>query len=267
MKKIFKKCLVAGLVLMAVAGLGACSKKSSGPSPLVAQSERIAAELGKMAEDSPMYLESAGASYAEGILSVNIGYADPYVHVGDYSQALVEYVVSSWLKSHGGPDLDTTLNTLSAENGSLKITLTGVDGDSKEYTIGAARLKKLLVLKPSELSFSTVKDNVAILMEARADVYGSTYKAEESSFEFSTGFAQYTLVFESASVYSNLTQDSLRGRYQKVLHEQYDSYGACAPFIEDVLKSLGIEGYRFVYEAKNDESKTLKAALPWRLFE
>ena len=79
MKKIFKKCLVAGLVLMAVAGLGACSKKSSGPSPLVAQSERIAAELGKMAEDSPMYLESAGASYAEGILSVNIGYADPYV--------------------------------------------------------------------------------------------------------------------------------------------------------------------------------------------
>lgn len=267
MKKIFKKCLLAGMVFLAAAGLGSCSKKSSEPSALIAQSERIGGELGKIAEESPMYLENAGASYADGVLSVAVSFADPYVAVNDFSQELVEYVVSSWLKTHLGADLDTTLNTLSAEKGSLKITLTGVDGASKEFSISSARLKKLLVLKPSELNFSVVKDNAAMLMEKRCEAYKEAYKALEASFEFSTGFAQYTLVFESATQYSNLTQDSLRGRYQKILKDQYESYGACAPIIGEVLKSLGVEGYRFVYEARNDESKTLKAALPWRLFE
>jgi len=257
---------MVGMVLLVAAGLGSCSKKSSGPSALIAQSERIDGELGKIAEESPMYLEDAGASYAEGVLSVNVVFADPIVNVADYSRELVEYVVSTWLKSHPGADLDTTLNTLSSEQGSLKITLTGVDGASKDFTIASARLKKLLVLKPSELNFSAVKDNAALLMEARCSLYKDAYKAVEASFEFSTGFAQYTLVFESATQYSNLTQDSLRGRYQKALKDQYESYGACSLIICDVLKSLGIEGYRFVYESPNDRSKTLKAALPWRLF-
>ncbi len=267
MKKIFKKCLVAGVIILAAAGLGSCSKKSSEPSALIAQSERISGELGKIAEESPMYLESAGADYADGVLSVNIEYSDPYAVVGDYSQELVEYIVSLWLKSHLGADLDTTLNTLSTEQGSLKITLVGADGASKEFTISSARLKKLLVLKPSELNFSAVKDNVALLMEHRGGLYEEEYKAVDGSFCFATGFAQYTLVFESAAQYSNLTQDSLRGRYQKALKHQYEGYGACAPIITDLLKSLGVEGYRFVYEAKNDESKSLKAALPWRIFE
>lgn len=267
MNKIFKKCLVAGMIILAAAGLGSCSKKSSEPSALIAQSERISGELSKIAEESPMYLESAGASYADGVLSVDIKYSDPLAAVGDYSQALVEYVVSIWLKGHLGADLDTTLNTLSSEQGSLKITLGGADGTSKEFTISSARLKKLLVLKPSELNFSAVKDNVALLMERRSSLYGEEYKAEDASFSFTTGFAQYTLVFESATQHSNLTQDSLRGRYQKALKDQYENYGACAPVITELLKSLGVEGYRFVYEAKNNESKTLKAALPWRLFE
>ena len=124
-----------------------------------------------------------------------------------------------------------------------------------------------MVLKPSELGFSEVKDNVALIMEKRCAEYKDAYKATEASFEITGGFAQYTLVFESASMFSNLNQDSLRGRYQKVLQAQYANYGECAPFVTDIIKSLGIDGYRFVYEGANDASKTLKAALPWRLFE
>lgn len=66
-------------------------------------------------------------------------------------------------------------------------------------------------------------------------------------------------------MYANLTQDSLRGRYQGILRAQFDVYGACAPMAYELVKSLGIEGYRFVYEA--DGGKTLKAALPWRIIE
>lgn len=265
MKKIISKFIIAGAALLATAGLGACSQKSSGPSPLVAESERIGGELAKIAEESPMYIDSATTAYADGVLSINIAFADPQVAVADYSQALVEYMVSQWLKSHLGAGLDTTLNTLSAEDGSLKITLKSADGTANEYTIGHARLKKLLTLKPSELNFSAVKDNVALLMEKRCQEYKDKYKASECTFEFSTGFAQYTLTFESGTMYANLTQDSLRGRYQGILRAQFDVYGACAPMAYELVKSLGIEGYRFVYEA--DGGKTLKAALPWRIIE
>ena len=103
-------------------------------------------------------------------------------------------------------------------------------------------------------------------MEKRAEAYREAYKAENAEFAFEAGFAQYELVFANASAYSNLTQDSLRGRYQNVLRAQYDSYGECRGLIEGVLESLGIEGYRFVYTDKND-TKTLKAALPWRIIQ
>lgn len=267
MKKIFRNCLAAAAVLLAAVTMASCSTKSSTPSALIEQSQRIDGELSSLAANSPHYLAKAGAAYADGILSVDITFADAAVVPADYSQALVEYAVSAWLKTHLGVNLDTTLNTLSAEKGSLKITLAGADGTTKDFTIGSARLKKLLVIKPSELGFSEVKDNVALIMEKRCAEYKDAYKATEASFEITGGFAQYTLVFESASMFSNLNQDSLRGRYQKVLQAQYANYGECAPFVTDIIKSLGIDGYRFVYEGANDASKTLKAALPWRLFE
>lgn len=265
--KIIAKTFMVAAVALTAAAFGSCSQKSSEPSALVAQSERIGDELSTLVEESPMYLDSASVSYADAELTVSIGFADAVMNPGDFSQALVEYVVSVWMKNHLGAGLDTTLNTLSDEKGTLKVVLTGADGNVNTFTVGAARLKKLLVLKPSELNFSVVKDNVNLIMDKRCAAYADEYNARECSYEISTGFAQYTLVFASASAYANLTQDSLRGRYQKVLTEQYDSYGACAPIITEVLQSLGMEGYRFVYETADNPSKTLKAALPWRLFE
>lgn len=266
MTKITKTIAAAAVALTATA-FASCSQKSSEPSALVAESERIGGEFATLVEESPMYLDSASVTYADAELTVSIGFSDPIIAPADCSQALVEYFVSVWLKSHLGQGLDTTLNTLSAEKGSLKIIITGADGSSASYTIAAARLKKLLTLKPSELNFSAVKDNVNLLMEKRCAAYAEQYKASACTYEFSTGFAQYTLTFTSATAYANLTQDSLRGRYQKVLTEQYDNYGGCSSILTDVLRSLGFEGYRFVYEEKDNPAKTLKAALPWRLFE
>ncbi|GFI13559.1 hypothetical protein IMSAGC008_01092 [Muribaculaceae bacterium] len=257
---------LAAAALFGSAAFTGCSSKSSTPSELVAQSERMAGEMADMAENSPMYLDSVSVAYADGTLNVAVTFADTIVDVEDYSDALIEYVVAYYIKQRPGQNLDTVLNTLSAENGSLKITLANPQGDRKECTIGASRLKKLFFMKPSELNPAQVKSDIANIMEKRAEAYREAYKAENAEFAFEAGFAQYELVFANASAYSNLTQDSLRGRYQNVLRAQYDSYGECRGIIEGVLESLGIEGYRFVYTDKND-TKTLKAALPWRIIQ
>ena len=264
MKTTLQSVFVA-LATVCVLALGACSGKSTEPSLLIAQSERLGGELAKIAEDSPLYLDSISTGYADGVLTVEIAFADPDVAVADYSQALVEYIVSLWIKNHPGADLDTTLNTLSAEDGSLRIVLKGASGETKDFSIGHARLKKLYTLKPSELNFSAVKDNVYQIMDSRCKAYQEQYKATGCSFDFSGGFAQYTLTFTSATTYSNLTQDSLRGRYQLILRKNFDRYGASVDMVYALLNSLGVEGYRFVYEAEG--GRTLKAALPWRIIQ
>ena len=149
MKKIFRNCLAAAAVLLAAVTMASCSTKSSTPSALIEQSQRIDGELSSLAANSPHYLAKAGAAYADGILSVDITFADAAVVPADYSQALVEYAVSAWLKTHLGVNLDTTLNTLSAEKGSLKITLAGADGTTKDFTIGSARLKSCWYSNPA----------------------------------------------------------------------------------------------------------------------
>lgn len=156
------------LCIALVACMVSCGKKAQGPSPLIAQAERLDGTLGTLAEESPMYLQSASAEYLDAVLTVDIDFADPTVHVGEISDALVQYVVAQYLKAHPGADLDIVLNTLSQENGSLNIVLSDSYGEAKEYTIAAARLKKLYQLKPMELSFNDVKTNVSDIMEARS---------------------------------------------------------------------------------------------------
>lgn len=257
--------LFAGVI--ALAGLCSCGgSKSSEPSALVSQSLRLNGELKTLAEESPMFLESIDVEYSDGVLGVSIAFSDATIETEDISEALVQFVLAQYLKNHTGANLDEILNTLSKEQGSLKITLTDVDSESREYTIGAARLKKLLTLKPMELNYSEVRTNVTDLLDERCEAYKEMYNAEEVEFEVLGGFAQYTLTFEKASTFAQLKQSQLTGRYQKVLQERYEEFGACRPMVEELLRSLSIDGYRYVYIDKN-KTKTLSAALPWRLFD
>lgn len=255
-----KKTFLIAAALIAVL-LGSCTDK--GPSPLVEQAERLQSELTPLAADSPMYLDSIKVSYADAAMTVAISFADPAVNPDDYSQALVEYVVAQYLKAHPGAGLDAVLNGLSDEDGALDIVLTGRSGSSRTYTIGHRRLKQLYRQRPMELNFNEVKNNVAALMAARCNAYRLGVNATDATFAIDGGFAQYTLTFASASAFSNQTQGSILGRYLPGLREQYENYGACRPMIEELLRSLGIDGYRFIYTTP-DGSESKRAAAPWR---
>lgn len=256
-----KKTILLATALISVLLFGACSKA---PSPLIAQAERLQTELAPVATDSPMYLDSITVKYADAVLTVTIAFADPAVNPDDYSQALVEYVVAQYLKSHPGADLDAVLNGLSEEEGSLDIVLAGRSGAPRTYTIGSRRLKQLFRLRPMELNFNEVKTNVSSIMAGRCNQYRLGVNAAETTFAIDGGFAQYTLTFASPSAFSNQSQGSIVGRYLPGLREQYESYGACRPMIEETLRSLGIDGYRFVYTTAEGEP-SLRAAVPWRM--
>lgn len=249
-----------------VGGLASCGGASNTPSPLIAQSERIGGELATLVEGSPMFLQSADVNYADGVLGVSIAFSDSAIEVEDCSDALVQYVLAQYLKAHGGPDLDVVLNTLTDEEGSLKLTLVDSKANSREYTVNAARLKHLVRTKPMELSYNDVRTNVMDILDERCDALEQQYKAEDAEFTIKGGFAQYTLTFARPSAFSHLNQASLRGRYLKDLKAQYENYGACRAMVEELLQSLSIDGYRYVYTDKN-ETKVLNAAIPWNLID
>ncbi len=262
----FAFCAVAVCVAAVAisASFYSCSSKSSDPSPLIAQSERLAGELGELVYNSPMYLDSVNVDYSEGRLSIGIGFSDPIVNVNSYGQPLVEFVVSQYMKSHNTSDVVEIINALLDEKGKFVVSLYDRHGNTKAFEIPAARMKKLLELKPMELNYSEVRTNVCDLLDERCALYKNAYKADSVEFDFIGGFAQYTLTFKTASTFSNLNQNSLRGRYQNILREQYDNYGACRPIIEDLLKEMKIDGYKFVYTDESD-SKVLRAAVPWKI--
>lgn len=266
MKNTLNKLAVGAAMALAVFAASCTGKSTSAEPPaLVAQAEKLDGKFNNIAENSPMFLDSARVAYADGTLAVRMVFATAPVDM--VSQELVEYTVSRWIKANPGADLDEILNTLSAEKGSLKIELASTGNTGKEFTISAARLKKLLVLKPSELSFPQVKANVEEILAQSCAAYAAEYRALNAEFEVASSFAQYTLTFASANAYANLKQDSLRGRYQNVLRAQYENYGDCEHFIIDLLKSLNIDGYRFVYKTADGAGRELTAGLPWRIIE
>lgn len=257
---------ILAVSVIAVAGaFGACSGNSSEAAVLEPQAERINTELETLATDSPEFLADAMCAFADNTLRVDVELADSTIRATAVSQPLAEFVVSMWLKDHPTKDLETVLNSLSKAKGNMVLTLTDFSGEKSTYTITAQRLKKLFTGKPSELGFSEAKANVLDILDTRCAAYAATYRARECTFQLMGGFAQYSLVFGSKSAYANLTQDSLRGRYQKQLRAKYATFGACAPIIKQLLSELGIEGYRFVYETADSPSDELRAALPWKI--
>ncbi len=259
----FKTFHLIAVLTLCVLGLASCGKSAKEPSALIAQSERINDELTALADQSPAFLEAATASYADGVLTVDIVFSDENVKVNDCSDALVQFVVAQYIKSHTGKDLDTVLNTLLEENGKMEVKITGADGATRSCDIAAKRLAQLLKLKPMELGYNDARADVLAMLDARCAGYKDQYKAVGAEFEVKGNFAQYTITFEKATAYANLNQASLTGRYLKELKRQYEDYGACRPMVEDLLKSLSIEGYRFIYTDVKD-TKTLSAGIPWR---
>lgn len=148
----------------------------------------------------------------------------------------------------------------------MKITLSAPGQSSREYTVSSLRLKQLVTLKNSELNFAEVRSAVIDMLAKRCGAYREAVNAQDASFDYSGKFAQYTLVFKDARAFANQNPGTMQGRYRKVLREQYEMYGECRTFVEDLLKSLQFDGYRFVYTDAAG-NKEIKAAIAWRYIE
>lgn len=256
-------CRLATAAILGASLLWSCGSKNSGPSPLEAQADRISLELAEDVDSSPMFLSAASASYSEGKLTYSFTFCDSIIHVKDYSEALVQFYVAQELKKNPGKNLDEILNTLSKEQGSLEITLSDVYGDSRTYSISSSRLKQLFKQSPMQLGFQEVKANVLEILASSAMEYRNRADATDATFALSNGFATYTLTFPKATAYGHMSQGSLMGRYLTILKPRYEAFGSYRESIEELMRSLQIDGYRFVYTTPDDK-KPLKTTIPWR---
>lgn len=243
--------------------LAACSGNSKEEAILADKCSELNMQFMHLAKGAPDFIESLACEYAAPNLLVNLK-LDSDINPDEYSQALVEYVVANYIRSNAGQMMDAIVNGINRTKGSLSITVTNSNMEAKEFTIGHARLVQLVQKKNSELNFNDVKENVVRLLEMDCKEYMGPVDATSCTFAMANGFAQYTLTFKNAQAFGNQTTGTILGRYIPVMQKQYARYGAASSLVIDVLKSLQIDGYRFVYTDEK-ETKKISSALPWKL--
>lgn len=265
---VITRTLAAALMTL---GLWSCTPKSDSPSPLIAQSERLDGVFSELAEKSADFLDSASVKYADKALSFSFYFAPKAVDVAIIDEALVQFVMSEYMKANTGPNLDEIVNTLTKEEGKMVVKLAG-DGAEKSFDVSASRVRNLIKLKPMELNFAAAKENFADLMAAHAAYYTeyadkqNAKTVEPAEFGIVAGFAQYTFTFDNVSAYKALKQSQLTGRFMPAVNESMLHLGECRPIVEDLMKTFGIEGYRFIFANKKDE-KILRAAITWSMIK
>ncbi|MDE6311356.1 MAG: hypothetical protein K2L96_06010 [Muribaculaceae bacterium] len=264
MKLSLKNIAGAAIIAAACALPTACSQKA--PSELVPVVNMLDKNLCDMAKNNPLLLNEASASLDSitSDVTVAVSFCDSIFNVDMMSDALVEYYTAQQLKDNPGKNLDAFLNTMSADEGTLTVTMSDVYGHTRSYAMSGARLKQLFKSAPMQLSFNDVKNNVVEILSSRCDFYKDAANAQSCSFDIENGFATYTLAFSRESNYANLTQGSLKGRYLHFLTPAYQNMGELAAPVQEMLKTLQIDGYRFVYTTTDGKGKELRAAIPWR---
>lgn len=255
---------IVALTLILGLAFNSCAKKE--PSALIPLVDKLNLDLMSDAENSPMFLSEATADIDSltSVITIKVDFCDSIINVEKISDAIVQYYTAQQLKEHPGEDLNVFLNTLSLEKGSMNLVLADVYGHSREYTMDASRLKQLYKLTPMQLNFNEVKENVLDIFEEQCDFYKGAARALDCTFELKNGFAEYTLTFEKEQDYANLNQGSLKGRYLHFLQPRYEDFQGFRYPIVEFLKSLQIDGYRFVYVTKDGKGKELRSAIPWR---
>lgn len=240
-----------------------CGSGAKDKAILAEQASRLNISYSALIQDS-QFVRSISFAVDDKDLKVDVVFKNDQVNVEDFSHALVKYALAQWLKGHTGADLDEILNALGRLQGELELTLTDADGDSCDFDFNSAELKHMVRLRPMELDFNEVRANVQRLMTDRCDFYKDLVHGSAASFRFKGGFAEYTITFPNKSDYRNYTQAKMAGTFSAVLRPQYKNYGAFKPFVEELLQSLQIEGYRFIFTTGNNADE-LRSAIPWRL--
>lgn len=260
--KINKSLLTVLAVVLLV--LCACSTTPK-ESPLAAIADNLNLEMAKTVEQAPEFLDSVNVSYSDGIFTVKAALADSLIDVRQCGEALVEYFTALELKRHPGKNLDDFVNTITKEEGSFEIILSGTTGDSRTYTIGASRLRNLVKLSPSQLGYQEARANVLEILASRVAFYRADANAQDAEFEVANKFASYTIVFANTRKFANQTPGTLKSHYLKILHPRYEAFGPYEATVKEMLKSMQIDGYRFIYaNGTGKDAQGIKVALPWR---
>lgn len=255
-KSIFALLLTAGL--MAVS----CSK-SKDNATLSAEATWLNAQLSTDAATAATVVEKCTAFYGnDGVMTVDIVFGENGLSASQLKPELIDFGVACYLKDMPEAHMADMLNNLSEVEGSLKIKATDAAGDTISHDIPAMKLKQLYRKNYSELGFSAAKSALSDILGASADALAQQVNATSCSFSTSRGFAEYTLTFPRATAYTQVTQGSLAGRYLPALHQKYLQMGNFEAYAQTVCKRLGIDGYRYIYEAAEGD-RTVRAALTW----
>lgn len=259
MKKLLLTLSAAMLVI-----LSSCTG-SKQPSALEGLCEVLNAEFNDVARNDYMLFNDFTVNYADSKVTVTVSFANGTYCPDDFGDALVQFIVSQYLKEHTGERLDTFVNTLTKEKGSLEIVLTG-SGQKKEFEIPAARIVKLIKLKPMELSYNDARSNVIDIMAKRCEAFAAEVKAKSADFSVTNTFAQYTFTFEKSAPYARIEQGQLNATILKCVKPIYETLGSETPFVKELLTTFNIDGYRFVYENEKDKY-VLKSSIPWKFIK
>lgn len=241
-----------------------CSCSSGSEEAILSrQASRIDSIAIADAAANPDFVKSANATYADKTIEINVAFADSAINVTNYTQSVINYFTAEQLKAHADKNLEETVNALAHIEGGIRLELNDVYGNNADFNFTANELKFLIKSQRSRINFAEAKQNVIDLMAGAADKFGCE-GASAIDFDLTTGFATYTVTFPSAKSYANLTVGNLKARYMPMLSKRYASFGNYKDAIYDMLKSLGIEGYRIVYTTADNNAPELKAAIPWR---
>lgn len=257
------KNLVCAIVAFVTVFLCSCGEKESDKA-LYSEASWLNSQMLDMARNSDQLIANASAEYVPGTFTVAVNFANPDFKADYFTRELVEYTLAVIFKEHQSQHLANILNNLAKSKAVMVVDITDADAGSASFQIGSDRLKQLFSKPFSQLGLSQAKTDISRLLEAPMQEMMAQYQAENISYSLTAGFAQYTFTFASPAKYANLNQPSLAGRYVNYFNQQYAAMGEAGEIYRAVLRNMGIEGYRIIYVAENNEGE-LRAAIPWRL--
>lgn len=249
--------IVSGFSLLTMV---ACSDKNA--EILSQQAEILNENLRNEATDNPDLIVSATANYADAAINVDIKLADSLFMTSVITEPLFEYFTACEVKNHIDKNLETTVNALSAKDENVKITLTDVYGDSREYVYSAATLKRMVKTPLTQLNFNDARQALVAALTASEEQFrpvGAKVKSVETSYN-KTGFIDYTVTFENASYFKPLTVANLKFRAIETLSKRYNHLGDEQSVIFAMYKSLGIDGFHLIYTA-GENTPSLKCTV------
>lgn len=241
----------AAVAMTAAVAIASCADKTT--PVLIEQSELLNTDLQTLVQENPKLLASAGASYADNCMSVEVTLADSLFSVAQISDPLFNYFTACEVKSHMTKNLEATVNALTEKEGVISIRLTDVYGESRDYEVTAAALRRMIKSPLTQISFNEARDGLfAALAASEAQFMPEEGHIKGYSTSFKGGFYAYNVEFDNARYYKGLTTANLKARALKVLEKRYENFGTLKPVLFAMYKSLGIDGFHLVYSAGED---------------